>query len=355
MIDDQLKFARLYDRKVGWPTALDDAARMNASLTPCVYDIGAVAHQPADFGMLAVRKCRRDTVARRQVDQLNATAAEKRITGDEKCVGPLTHQRRKDRIDVLATLCIVDLDLQAHGTSRPWRFPHCALPARRVGCIHKDGDAGNCGDQRAQKFKPLCYQLGCKKVDTRHVAAGPGEADNKTKLDRILARDEYDRHRRCCRFGNDGHLFAGRCDHCDLAANQIGRHLRKPIVLIFGESVDNRDILALDIAGLFQTLAKSAQAFRDGIRRSRIEETNHRYRRGLRVGCRWPCNRRAAEQRDELAATDHSITSSARASSEGGTSRPSALAVLRLMTSSKRVGCSTGMSAGFSPFNIRST
>src|SRR5215471_3418191 len=41
-----------------------------------------------------------------------------------------------------------------------------------------------------------------------------------------------------------------------------------------------------------------------------------------------------AEQRDELAAADHSITSSARASSVGGTSRPSALAVLRLITSS---------------------
>ena len=39
-----------------------------------------------------------------------------------------------------------------------------------------------------------------------------------------------------------------------------------------------------------------------------------------------------AEQRDELAAF-HSITSSARASSVGGTSRPSALAVLRLITS----------------------
>ena len=35
----------------------------------------------------------------------------------------------------------------------------------------------------------------------------------------------------------------------------------------------------------------------------------------------------------------HSITSSARASSDGGTSRPSALAVLRLITSSNLVGC----------------
>src|SRR5262245_6800320 len=51
----------------------------------------------------------------------------------------------------------------------------------------------------------------------------------------------------------------------------------------------------------------------------------------------------------------HSITSSARASSVGGTSRPSALAVLRFTTSSYFVGACTGRSAGFSPLRMRST
>jgi hypothetical protein len=40
----------------------------------------------------------------------------------------------------------------------------------------------------------------------------------------------------------------------------------------------------------------------------------------------------------------YSITSSASASSVGGTVRPRALAVLRLTTSSNLVGCSTGRS-----------
>src|SRR5215831_9320964 len=47
--------------------------------------------------------------------------------------------------------------------------------------------------------------------------------------------------------------------------------------------------------------------------------------------------RRAAEQSDELAPF-HSITSSARASSVSGTSRPSAFAVLRLITVSYLFG-----------------
>src|SRR5262249_12281632 len=51
----------------------------------------------------------------------------------------------------------------------------------------------------------------------------------------------------------------------------------------------------------------------------------------------------------------YSITSSARASSVGGISRPSAFAVLRLITSSYLVGACTGRSAGFSPLRMRST
>src|SRR5262245_33094179 len=71
-----------------------------------------------------------------------------------------------------------------------------------------------------------------------------------------------------------------------------------------------------------------------------------------------PCRsrRRAAEQRDELAALqrrDHSITSSASASSRSGTVRPSALAAFKLITSSNLVDCITGRSAGFSPLRMR--
>jgi hypothetical protein len=51
----------------------------------------------------------------------------------------------------------------------------------------------------------------------------------------------------------------------------------------------------------------------------------------------------------------YSITSSAVASSDEGTVRPSALAALRLITSSNLVGCWIGRLAGFSPLRMRST
>jgi hypothetical protein len=51
----------------------------------------------------------------------------------------------------------------------------------------------------------------------------------------------------------------------------------------------------------------------------------------------------------------HSIISSARARMDCGAVRPSALAMLRLMTSSNFVGCSIGRSAGLAPLRILST
>src|SRR5262249_31252072 len=61
---------------------------------------------------------------------------------------------------------------------------------------------------------------------------------------------------------------------------------------------------------------------------------------------------RAAEQGDDLASPHHSMTSSARASKIGGTSKPKALAVFRL---TNLVPCCTGRSAGFAPLRILST
>ena len=49
----------------------------------------------------------------------------------------------------------------------------------------------------------------------------------------------------------------------------------------------------------------------------------------------------------------YSITSSARASSVGGISRPIARAVGRLIRSSNLLDCTTGKSAGFAPLSMR--
>src|SRR5262249_35571256 len=89
-----------------------------------------------------------------------------------------------------------------------------------------------------------------------------------------------------------------------------------------------------------------------GPKPSRTQEPNGRQlTRLLRARRERPC-RRAAEQGDERP-TFHSITSSARVSIVAGTSRLTALAALILITSSNRVGCTTGKSAGLAPSRMR--
>src|SRR5262245_17734252 len=115
------------------------------------------------------------------------------------------------------------------------------------------------------------------------------------------------------------------------------------------------DALAFDKSGVVKALSESIDYVCETTGRCASKKPDHRHRHLLRARRQRPCCRRTAEQRDEVAAADHSITSSAQASRVGGTSRPRALAVFMLMISSYLVGFCTGISAGFSPLSIRST
>src|SRR5450759_998096 len=111
--------------------------------------------------------------------------------------------------------------------------------------------------------------------------------------------------------------------------------------------VFDRDALALDVASFAYALPKCGLEVLIPFERADIHETDNRHRRLLRPRSERPRSHRAAEKRDELAPL-HAINSSARASSAGGTVRPSALAVFMLIVSSTLVDCWTGKSAGFS-------
>src|SRR5262249_8800415 len=121
----------------------------------------------------------------------------------------------------------------------------------------------------------------------------------------------------------------------------------------FRPSVLKADGLTLDITEIEKSFAKNLEG-RRGRRRGRKwrEDADLSSRGLLRARRERPRYTRAAEQRYERAAL-HSITSSARASKVAGTSRPSALAVFRLITSSNLVGCMIGRSAGFAPLRMR--
>src|SRR5262249_6303340 len=151
------------------------------------------------------------------------------------------------------------------------------------------------------------------------------------------------------RFGRERRRGAlDRNDYGHLAANQIGRQRRQSVQLTFRPAVLHCDVAALEIAGFVE--ASPDRVERAGFTIGAAEQPDHRHRPLLRSRGERP-RRRAAEQRDELAAF-HSITSSALNRTAVGNSRPSDLAVLRFTTSSTLVGCWTGKSAGLAPLRI---
>src|SRR5262245_51983424 len=92
------------------------------------------------------------------------------------------------------------------------------------------------------------------------------------------------------------------------------------------------DVAPVDITELVQCLLEGLNNVRRACRWKKVQDADPGdSSRRLRPRRNWPRRPRAAEQRDELAPPDHSMTSSARTRSVGGTSRPSAFAVLRLI------------------------
>ena len=143
-----------------------------------------------------------------------------------------------------------------------------SLGDRGVGRIDEHGNTSGPGHQLAQEFQPLCRQLDREKIDPRQVAARPGEAGNKTKLDRVVADDEDDGDRRGCRLGRERRRGAsGRGDHRNPSANQFGRQLRQSIVLTLSPAVFDRHVLALDIAASFRPWRNRAQTVNERVRR----------------------------------------------------------------------------------------
>ena len=207
-----------------------------------------------------------------------------------------------------------------------------------------------------QEPQPLCHQLGREKIDARHIAARPGEARDKTKLDRVFGDGEDDRNRRGRRLGRECRRGAAERDnHGDLTANQFGRQRRQPIELVLRPAIFDRYVLALDVARVLQTLAEMRA---DGPQTASGDTAWRNPITGIAGCCARAASGHAAAAPPSSVMNSrrlHSITSSARASSVGGISRPIALAVLRLMTSSCFTGACTGRSAGFSPLRMRST
>src|SRR6516162_3555662 len=192
-----------------------------------------------------------------------------------------------------------------------------------------------------KKLMPVALPPGRARLATRPSVTGSANAeDDRDRCGRSFGR-----------LGSGG--VAGRNDNGNAAADEVSHERRQAIVSPIQPMVLDRHVLALDVPGFVEAFTERSGNARGGIGRPNVDEADDRHRRLLRPRRKRPSGCRAAEKGDELA-SPHSITSSARSRNGSGIVRPSAFAVVRLMTSSNLVGCSTGMSAGLVPCRILS-
>src|SRR6516162_3794418 len=169
---------------------------------------------------------------------------------------------------------------------------------RRVYQERHTPDRGQQFTHQLQPLRPQFYVYAC---GAGHVAARPVQACDEPNLHRIGPYCEYDwnsrrrRFRRQCR-----RRAAGSYKYGYLLLDETCRKLWQPTGVRLGPSIFDVDVLALDIACLFQSLSECAYAVRVHFRRCAAEKPDHRHRWLLRARHQRP-RRRTAEQRDEIA------------------------------------------------------
>src|SRR5262245_61966110 len=195
------------------------------------------------------------------------------------------------------------------------------------------------------------------------VALPPGRARLSTKplTHRVDRRHEHDRHGAACLLQGGHDRARRRQDEVRRERDQFCRVFAKAVDIARTPAIVDANIAADAPAAFLQPLRERGDL---GERIRIVRAPAHEHADAphpfalLRARRERPGSRRAAEQRDELAALyccGHSITSSAATSRPGGTVRPSVFAVFRLTTVSNLVAACTGRSAGLSPRRMRST
>src|SRR5439155_24344462 len=102
---------------------------------------------------------------------------------------------------------------------------------------------------------------------------------DEANLDRIIARRENDGYRRGRRHGFP--YTAASYEHDgDLTANQIRRQRGQSIILALGPTKFDRNVLALDVAGLGEAVAKRGNVGRPRSRPLTREKPDYPY-----LGC----------------------------------------------------------------------
>src|SRR5262245_31614011 len=238
--------------------------------------------------------------------------------------------------------CIADVhrcQLHSQGRCHSLSGSEQAKPRRDRG-VAEYGRSSKIGSDLFEQLKPFCAHAVLVKGESGRIAAWSCQARDKTSTDRVYDTQEYnwDSAGRFQQW-SDGGSTVGEYD----VGHQRDQFHRGslPRLRIVAPARINPDIAALCPPGFLKSLSEHRNPclyYRVAFGK-RYQYADAPHALGLlRTRSERPSCRRAAEKRDELSPL-HSITSSARASSAGGTVSPSAFAAFKLIRSSNLDGC----------------
>jgi hypothetical protein len=217
----------------------------------------------------------------------------------------LVLKRCERLVDLLAGAGANDLNLQAPALSGRLQVSKRGFRRCDTRWIDERSHPNRVGDNLMQHFEPLRRQLGIQNIDPCQIATWPGQAADQSKPDRVLGHDKNHGDCHGGLFGRNRRKIRPECsEDSDPTTDQIIGQCGQPIKLVLCPAIFDHYVLALDIADLFESLAEYGQTIRRRFRRCRVEDPDYRHCRPLRPRRERPSNRRAADERDELAPRD---------------------------------------------------
>ena len=153
----------------------------------------------------------------------------------------------------------------------------------RIDRVHEETNHRGAGHRLVQNINLFCHQLVHKQVHTCGVSARMAEAAYEAKFDGVGANKKHNWSCGGSRFGGKRRNGGGTSDHSYSTLNEVGRHRWQSILVALRPTEFDRDVLALNVAGLGKAPDESRNLAGPLVdRRSAAEIADNRHRRLLR-------------------------------------------------------------------------
>src|SRR5262245_11100429 len=123
-----------------------------------------------------------------QSDELIEAVGKKCVGAYQEAASPLNDKGCETRVEFTWVACIQDQQAHPESARRDLQFSRLSLGNNGVSGIDEKGDRSGRGHQFVKQFKAFGVHRGIEVVYARDIAAGPVEAGDEARLNRVCTR-----------------------------------------------------------------------------------------------------------------------------------------------------------------------